>query len=188
MRRIGLFLMALCCVFTLIGCGAEPTEPSLPLVEYIDPASAYIWQIPDGWNTSVSGSVLTITNPDQSSPEGLQIRVFLESVNETSTEAEAQAIRNKLGLFLGQTLDEEYQVYNEGETKVNRLPSMILDFAKPHGDTYLVGREVVVMAPSAALAFIGTGERETWENFLPTFRKMLGTFELVGFVAPEYLP
>jgi hypothetical protein len=44
------------------------------------------------------------------------------------------------------------------------------------------------MAPSTAIAFIGTGERGAWESFLPTFRKMLTRFELVGFTAPEYLP
>ena len=187
-KRLFLVLLALFCCLTLVGCSNEPTEPSLPLVEYIDPGGAYVWAIPEGWNISIDGSTLTLTDPIGTSPEGLQVRLFLKAVSADTPEAEAEAIKAVLQPFLTETLDETYEVYNEGQTKVNRLATMILDFAKPHGKTYLVGREVIVMVPSAALAFIGTGERDAWESFLPTFRKMLTKFELVGFTAPDYLP
>jgi hypothetical protein len=187
-QRLSVVCLSLIFCLTLVGCSREPTEPSLPLVEYIDPGGAYVWAIPEGWTTSVKGSTLTLSDPAGTSPEGLQVKVFLEAVTADTPEAEAAAIKTVLQPFLTETLDDSYEVYNEGQTKVNRLPTMILDFAKPHGQTYLVGREVIVMAPSAALAFIGTGERDAWENFLPTFRKMLTKFELVGFTSPDYLP
>lgn len=187
-QRLSLVCLSLICCLTLVGCSREPTEPSLPLVEYTEPGGAYVWAIPEGWDTNVNGATLTLTDPSGNSPEGLQVKLFLEAVSADTPEAEAAAIKTVLQPFLTETLDESYEVYNEGQTKVNRLPTMILDFAKPHGQTYLVGREVIVMAPSAALAFIGTGERDAWESFLPTFRKMLTKFELVGFTAPDYLP
>ena len=187
-KPLSLVLLTLVCVLTLVGCSNEPTEPSLPLIEYTDPSGAFKWAIPEGWNASVGGEVLTLTDPAGTTPEGLQVKLFLKTVTADSTEAESAAIKAELQPFLTETLDDSYEVYNEGQTKVNRLPSMILDFAKPHGKTFLVGREVIVMAPSTALAFIGTGERDAWEDFLPTFRKMLTKFELVGFSAPDYLP
>lgn len=187
-KRLSLILLTFICCLTLVGCSSEPTEPSLPLVEYIDPGSAYVWAIPEGWDTSIDGATLTLTDPEGKSPEGVQVKLFMKSVSADTPETEATAIKAILQPFLTETLDDTYEVYNEGENKVNRLPAMILDFAKPYGKTYLVGREVIVMAPSTALAFIGTGEREAWESFLPTFRKMLTKFELVGFTAPDYLP
>lgn len=187
-KPLSLVLLTLVCVLTLVGCSNEPTEPSLPLIEYTDPSGAFKWAIPEGWNASVGGEVLTLTDPAGTTPEGLQVKLFLKTVTADSTEAESAAIKAELQPFLTETLDDSYEVYNEGQTKVNRIPSMILDFAKPYGETFLVGREVIVMAPSAALAFIGTGERDAWEDFLPTFRKMLTKFELVGFSAPDYLP
>ncbi len=187
-QRKVLVLLALSCCMALAGCSNEPTEPSLPLVDYTDPSGAYVWAIPEGWNSSVDGAVLTLTDPAGTNPGGLQVKLFLRSVSADTPEAEAAAIKAVLQPFLTETLDDTYEVYNEGQTKVNRLPTMILDFAKPYGETFLVGREVIVMAPSTAIAFMGTGERDAWENFLPTFRKMLTKFELVGFTAPEYLP
>lgn len=172
----------------LSGCG-EATEPSLPLVEYKDPAGQYLWAIPEGWQAALDGNILTLTDPNATdAAESLQLKLFFQPVQADSPEEESAQFKTALEPFLTANIDGSYKIYNEGETKVNRLPAVVLDFAKPHGSTYLVGREVIVVSPSIALAFIGKGERAAWEAFLPTFRKSLTRFSLVGFTAPDYLP
>jgi len=38
---------------------------------------------------------------------------------------------------------------------------------------------VMVAMPGYVLAFLGMGESEAWEDFLPTFRAMLKEFQLL---------
>ena len=65
---------------------------------------------------------------------------------------------------------------------------MLLDFAKPHGETYMLGRVVIVAMPFYVLVFVGTGIEAEWEAFLPTFREMLGEFHLSSAESPEGQP
>jgi len=74
---------------------------------------------------------------------------------------------------------------NEGSLRVDKYPAMLLDFAKPHQDSYMLGRVVIVAMPFYVLVFLGTGVEAEWEAFVPTFREMLEQFSLVNPVEPE---
>ena len=168
-------LAVLLILFALLLCGCgEVTEPSLPLVEYKDPAGQYLWAIPEGWQATLDGNTLTLTDPSVAdSPESLQIKLFFQPVQADSPEEESAQFKTALEPFLAANIDDTYEIYNEGETKVDRLPAVVLDFAKPHGSTYLVGREVIVVSPSITLAFIGKGERAAWKPSCPLSAKAL---------------
>jgi cytochrome b len=65
---------------------------------------------------------------------------------------------------------------------------VLLDFAKPHAESYMLGRVVIVAMPFYVLVFVGKGVEAQWEAFLPTFRQMLKQFHLTSAVAPEVEP
>ena len=168
-------------VIFLAACTAE-SSPTLPLEEYTDPASRFSFAIPQGWLTSElpEENVLVFTPADYSG-EITELRVLLFSAETETfdTQEHLDQANALLQPFLTKYLDETYQVINQGETEVAKSPAVLLDFAKPYGDLYLEGRLVMVAMPGYVLAFLGMGESEVWEDFLPTFRAMLKEFQLL---------
>jgi hypothetical protein len=176
--RRALIFMAL--TMALSACAAAGGE-ALPLVSYEDPLGRFTFAIPEGWEAAADDTLLTITPEGYSgSAEELRVMVYFAPTNTQDTAEHLEKAKTLMENFLSQYLDEDYQSYNEGDTKVDRLPSALLDFAKPYQDSFLVGRVVFVVLPSQALVFLGTGPRAEWENFLPTFRAMLEEFHLTG--------
>jgi len=168
-------------VCLLCACAAE-SNPALLLDPYIDPAGKFSFAIPQGWQASelpVEG-VLAFTPADYSG-EITELRVLLFSAETDTfdTQEHLDQANALLQPFLTKYLDETYQVINQGETEVAKSPAVLLDFAKPYGDLYLEGRLVMVAMPGYVLAFLGMGESDVWEDFLPTFRAMLKEFQLL---------
>ncbi|HPT22942.1 MAG TPA: hypothetical protein PLN80_00170 [Anaerolineaceae bacterium] len=183
-RRPVLFrlLLSLCCVALLAAC-AKDSAPALPLTEYTEPAGRYAFAIPEGWQSASTTDTLTLTpkNSEGTSAD-LAVRVYLAPTNTDDPVQHVDAAKKLIEPFLRQYLDDTYESVNEGETKVDRLPAALLDFAKPWQDTYLVGRVVFVALPGYVIVFLGTGERVAWDAFLPTFREMLKEFHLTSLV------
>jgi len=154
----------------------------LPLEAYTDPASRFSIAIPQGWQSSElpEENVLAFTPADYSG-EITELRVLLFAVETDTfdTQEHLDQANALLEPFLTKYLDETYQVINQGETEVARSPAVLLDFAKPYGDLYLEGRLVMVAMPGYVLAFLGMGESQAWEDFMPTFRAMLTEFQLL---------
>ena len=172
---VGLLLAALCAA-----CVAEPGEV-LPLESYQDPSGRYALSVPKGWQTTTSpdGSLLTLTPADYSGAEtDLRVLVFAAPTTSLDTSEHVEEAKLLIKPFLEAHLDESYEVINQGETKVDKVPALLIDYAKPYQDTYLTGRLVIVAVPGYALAFLGLAERGAWEAFLPTFRALSADFHL----------
>jgi hypothetical protein len=177
-KRVFSFLLML--IF-IASCTAESSS-TLPLEEYIDPASRFSFAIPQGWQTSElpEENVLVFTPADYSGDiTELRVLLFAAETDTFDTQEHLDQANALLQPFLTKYLDETYQVINQGETEVAKSPAVLLDFAKPYAELYLEGRLVMVAMPGFVLAFLGMGESEAWEDFLPTFRAMLKEFQLL---------
>ena len=177
-KRVFSFLLML--IF-IASCTAESSS-TLPLEEYIDPASRFSFAIPQGWQTSElpEENVLVFTPADYSGDiTELRVLLFAAETDTFDTQEHLDQANALLQPFLTKYLDETYQVINQGETEVAKSPAVLLDFAKPYADLYLEGRLVMVAMPGFVLAFLGMGESQAWEDFLPTFRAMLTEFQLL---------
>ena len=173
-------------LLTLLSACSGSSGKSLPLEDYRDPQERYTFAVPEGWETSVEDQTLTITPSDYSgSEEEVVVRVYTSPTNTTDTATHIDLAKKQIEPFLSAYLDDEYEVVNEGETRVDKYPAMLLDFAKPYGDSYMLGRVVIVAMPFYVLVFLGTGVEADWETFLPTFREMLKQFNLVNPAEPE---
>jgi hypothetical protein len=184
-RRHKAILVATILLILLSACSGS-TGKSLPLEDYRDPQDRYNFAIPEGWVASVEDQLLTIVPSDYTgSEEEVVVRVYTSPTNTTDTATHIDLAKKQIEPFLSAYLDDEYEVVNEGDTRVDKYPSMLLDFAKPYKDSYMLGRVVIVAMPFYVLVFLGTGVEADWEGFLPTFREMLKQFSLVNPAEPE---
>ena len=175
-----MLLLATIPMLLLSACSGSSGK-SLPLENYRDPQERYAFAIPEGWETNVDHELLTLTPADYSGgEEEIIVRVYTSPTNTTDTATHIDLAKKQIEPFLSAYLDDEYEVVNEGDIRVDKYPSMLLDFAKPHNDTYMLGRVVIVAMPFYVLVFLGTGVEADWEAFLPTFREMLKQFSLVN--------
>jgi len=177
-KRVFSFLLM---VIFIASCTAESSS-TLPLEKYTDPASRFSFAIPQGWQASElpEENVLVFTPADYSGDiTELRVLLFAAETDTFDTQEHLDQANALLQPFLTKYLDETYQVINQGETEVAKSPAVLLDFAKPYAELYLEGRLVMVAMPGFVLAFLGMGESEAWEDFLPTFRAMLKEFQLL---------
>lgn len=173
-------------LLTLLSACSRTSGKSLPQEEYRDPQDRYVFAIPEGWDTNVEGQLLTIVPPTYSgSEEEVVVRVYTSPTNTTDTATHIDLAKKEIEPFLADYIDDDYEVVNEGSLRVDKYPAMLLDFAKPHQDSYMLGRVVIVAMPFYVLVFLGTGVEAEWEAFVPTFREMLKQFSLVNPVEPE---
>lgn len=173
-------------LLTLLSACSGSSGKSLLLEDYRDPQDRYAFAIPEGWETNVEDQTLTITPPDYSgSEEEVVVRVYTSPTNTTDTATHIDLAKKEIEPFLSAYLDDDYEVVNEGNIRVDKYPAMLLDFAKPHKDSYMLGRVVIVAMPFYVLVFLGTGVEADWETFVPTFREMLKEFSLVNPAEPE---
>jgi len=173
-------------LLTLLSACSQASGKSLPLEDYRDPQDRYSFAIPEGWSASVEEQVLTIVPSNYGGDEEeIVIRVYTSPTNTIDTATHIDLAKKEIEPFLSAYLDDDYEVVNEGDIRVDKYPSMLLDFAKPYKDSYMLGRVVIVAMPFYVLVFLGTGVEADWEAFLPTFREMLKQFSLVNPAEPE---
>lgn len=185
-RLCRLSLIMLC--LALAACGTR-SGASLPLEDYSDPQNRYNFAVPENWQTALDDETLTLTPPDyQSSEEKLIVYVYASPTHTSDTATHIELAKKQIEPFLAEIIDDDYKVVNEGQTKVDKYPAVLLDFAKPHAESYMLGRVVIVAMPFYVLVFVGKGVEAQWEAFLPTFRQMLKQFHLTSAVAPEVEP
>jgi hypothetical protein len=181
-RRYQVLLSFLLTAVVCAACAANAGE-ALPLETFQDPAGRFTLSIPKGWQaeSSPDGSLLTLTPEDYGGTAAeLRVLVFTSATNTLDATEHVEEANSLFQPFLEQYLDDTYEVINEGETQVDKVPALLIDFAKPHEETYLTGRLVMVAVPGYALAFLGSAERGAWEGFLPTFRALLTDFHLLS--------
>lgn len=177
-KRLNIILLLFC---LLTGCTTE-SGPALPLDPYTDTAGRFSFAIPQDWQASElpEEGVLIITPAGYSGKSTeLRVLVFMTKTDTLDTQEHLDMANSLLQPFLSTYLDDTYEVINQGETQVAKSPAVLLDFAKPYEDIYLEGRLVMVASPGYVLAFLGMGESQAWEDFLPTFRAMLKEFQLL---------
>ena len=177
------WIMSLLVIFSLSAC--TESGQALPLVSAPDSQGRFDFSMPEGWNSQTDGEISTYTPADyDGSEESLRVLLYVSPTNTLDTNQHIDAAEPMIQDFLSLYLDDVYEVVNEGETKVDKYPAMLLDFAKPHQDSYMLGRVVIVAMPGVVVMFLGTGVEAAWEAFLPTFRAMLADFDLISAYTP----
>jgi len=181
-RRFRAFPFLLLVCLLCAACTPDAGE-ALPLETYQDPGGRFTLSIPKGWlaESAPDVSLLTLTPPDYSGTESeLRVLVFSALTNTVDPALHVEEATELFQPFLEAYLDDTYEVINQGETKVDKAPALLFDYAKPFEESYLTGRLVMVAVPGYALAFLGSAERSAWDGFLPTFRAILADFHLLS--------
>jgi hypothetical protein len=187
-KFLKLRFLLLTLVLFLSACSGNSGK-SLPLENYHSPDGRFEFAIPSGWQTRQDGALLVTMPADYSdTEEELIVHLYASPTGTTDTATHINLAKEQIEPFLETVIGEDYETVNEGETRVDKYPAMLLDFAKPHGETYMLGRVVIVAMPFYVLVFVGTGIEAEWEAFLPTFREMLGEFHLSSAESPEGQP
>ena len=172
-------LLVLLSFMMLTACN-RAKDPSLPLEDYQDPDGRFVFAIPEGWQTKAEDQLLTITPADYAGTEEETILyVYASPSYTTDTATHLDLAKQQIEPFLSEHIDQAYEVVNQGETRVDKIPAMLLDFAKPHQDTYMLGRVLIVAMPFYVLVFLPTPIEADWEAFLPSFKEMFDLFVLL---------
>ena len=184
--------MHVCALVLLIALlsACTPEGDSLPLADYANPEGLYTMQIPKDWSADYdeASHVLKLSPADATGAEGeLQVQILVAPVTDPDSNVRLEQIKAYFQPFLEALIDSDQEVVNRGETTVNRMSAVLLDFGKPWQGSFLTGREVLVNSSIYAIAFVGLGEDTAWQAFLPSFRKMLGSFQL-SYPEPTPLP
>lgn len=163
-------------LFILSACQTANNEP-LPLSEalYTHPSGIFTIPIPEGWQITVDTDTPEVVwvRPQEGGPEItlVMIAAVLPGVTEEEMNDAVQVLLEEyMTQFLPYT---DYEIYNSAEMRVAKNPAMILDFARPLGESYHVGRMELVYLPGHLVYLAGFGPREDWDVFLPTFRLMV---------------
>ncbi len=175
--RIKIILGGLALVMGLTACSPAAGEgQALPLAEgaYAHPSGIFTIPIPDGWSATAgtTDGVAWVTPPADNPDVALVlIGEVLPGLTEDEMGDKAQRLLEE---YMAQYLPySDYEIYNSAEIRVNRNPTLLLDFARPLDDGYHVGRMVLIYLPGHLVYLTGFGPRADWEAFLPTFRKMV---------------
>jgi hypothetical protein len=183
------FSLVLVILFLLLAA-CTPEGESLTLVDYANPEGLYKLRIPKDWTAEYDelARVVQLRPPDAKGTEGeLQVHILVMPVSSLDTDTRLEEIKTYFQPFLDALIDADQEVFNRGETTVDRMNAVLLDFGRPWQNSYLVGREVLVNSSAYAIAFVGLGEDTAWKAFLPTFRKVLASFQL-SYAEPTLLP
>ena len=180
--RLCRLLLAATLLLALPSACSNASGDALPLQDYRDPASRYSFALPEGWQAETAADGTLTLSPDGKTddPEALRVILFFAPVESEDVQTHVDQAQAALKPFLDLYLDNDYALVNQGEASVNKLPAVILDYAKPYNDSYLLARLEMVATPKAAVAFLGMGSEANWEPFLPTFRAMLAKFHAGG--------
>jgi len=174
-----LIIIAICGL--LVACTGQVPPLALNTQLYRDPSGIYALPYPEGWSYSVDGDGTMVTfRPANISPEqdDLFVRVLAAPTVHFSGDEVSQETNAILEDFLADTFgDSAYEIYSSEETKVDRQPALILDIAEPLEDGYMSGRMVLVYMRGYAVGIAGSGSKEAWDAFLPTFKKMISEME-----------
>ena len=169
-------LLGFLILFILSACQSSRSE-TLALAEepFTHPSGIFTIPIPEGWQVRVdeeSPDVVWLTPPEG----GLEVTIVMIAevlpgeTEEEMNDAAADLLEDYITRFLPYT---DYEIYNSAEMRVAKNPAMILDFARPLGESYHVGRMELVYLPGHLVYLAGYGPREDWDGFLPTFRQMV---------------
>ena len=168
--------MGLVCLFVLSACQST-SEEALPLSEvlYTHPSGIFTLPIPEGWQVTVdeyAPEVVWLT-PPEGGPE-ITVVMIADVLPGDTEEEMNDAVQVLLEEYMTQFLPyTDYEIYNSAEMRVAKNPAMILDFARPLGESYHVGRMELVYLPGHLVYVAGFGPRADWDAFLPTFRQMV---------------
>ena len=163
-------LLGFLILFILSACQSSRSE-TLALEEepFTHPSGIFTIPIPEGWQVRVdeeSPDVVWLT-PPEGGPEVTIVMIAEVLPGETEEEmndAAAVLLEDYITRFLPYT---DYEIYNNAEMRVAKNPAMILDFARPLGESYHVGRMELVYLPGHLVYLAGYGPRKIGMAFCP---------------------
>lgn len=141
---------------------------------YSHPSGIVTLPYPKGWAVEPSADSNTIWLHPEDSGSPLRMVLIAEVLPGETEQALLQTAQTRLESYLREILpNDDYEIYNTAEIRVERNPALLLDIARPVQEGYQVGRIVLVYLPGHLVFLAGLGEREAWEVFLPTFRAIV---------------
>ena len=180
-RKVWVFWLIL--ALSLSACAESGTV--FPLESAPDAQGRFDFSMPEGWQSQTDGAINSYTPSDyDGSEEDLRVLLYLAPTNTFDTQEHIDVASPLIQSFLATYLDDDYEVIDQGEIKVDKYPAMKLYFSKPHSDTYLVGQVVITAMPGVVVIFLGTGIRADWDAFEPSFKAMLDDFHLISAFTP----
>lgn len=178
------FRLALFALLALLICGACVSQArALPLKPWQDETLAFNISLPEGWQIShVPGEdeaqFLIAPEIYDGSEESFRIYLYFSKTAEDELQNHLELSSERIEQWMSALIDESYEIYNKNELKIDKKPAMALDFAKPDGESYLVGRVVIASHPDHTLAFVAMANREEWNATVRTFDKIVSSFKI----------
>jgi len=178
-HRLGLFALA-----GLLLCGACSYQAkALPLSPWVDESLPFTISLPENWElvalASDDNTQYRIA-PDDYSEGDESFRVYLY-FSETQSEARDEILEEssqKLEDWMDDLIDDNYEIYNKSELKIDKKPAVGLDFAKPVDDSYLVGRVVIGTHKTHTIAFVAMADKASWDANVRTFDKIIRSLKI----------
>lgn len=152
-----------------------PTGEVQPLTEipYQHPSGVFSLPYPKGWVIEETALPQAVKMHPAGEAPDISILLIGESLLGETEDEMNQNAQKRLGEVMTAFLPyQDYEIVNNGELRIDRQPTILLDLARPTNGSYHLVRLVMVYVPGHLVILMSYGPREDWEAFLPTFREM----------------
>ncbi len=177
------WIVSLILVISLSACAGSAKV--LPLASSPDPQGRFEFSIPTTWQQQTEDDInIYASSISSGGDESLRVLLFLAPTNTLDVQQHIDAAEPMIQGFLSRYIDESYEIVSQEETKVDKHAAMLINFAKPKQESYILGQVVIAAMSGVVVIFLGTGSRTEWDAFLPTFNAMLKSFHLISAFTP----
>lgn len=176
-------MMVLSLLVLLLSGACVSRARALPLVLWEDENMPFEIYLPEEWEINLESEdddTRYLISSSAFSGDENDFRIYLYLARNDAESLEARLVENNARIepWLAALVDEDYEIYNKNELKVDKSEAMALDFAKPKGESYLVGRVVLVSHPTHTLAFVAMAGEAEWNEYVRSFDKILSRFTI----------
>lgn len=180
-KRPFLSVLALFCILL---CGACVRQArALPLTPVPDENLPFRISLPEGWTLSEDpehGAPRYLILPDdfEDHEEAFRIYFYFAKIEAQDLTASMEESSARLKTWMSELIDQDCEIYNKNDFSVDKNPAVALDFAKPDGESYLVGRVLLVTHPTHTIGFVAKADETHWNANVRTFDKIVKSFQV----------
>lgn len=168
----------------LLLCGAcVSRDRALRLSPVVDDALPFEISLPENWSIQQEAGedharYLIAPNDFTGDEESFRIYFYFSQPETKDLEEHLAVSKALIEPWLAGLVSEDYEIYNKNELKLAKEQAMALDFAKPMGETYMVGRVVIGTHPTHVIAFVAMASESEWNMYVRTFDKIMRSLKI----------
>lgn len=178
-HRLSLVFLA-----ALLLCGAcVSRDRALRLDPVVDETFPFEISLPENWSIQQepgedTARYLIVPNDFTGDEGAFRIYLYFSKPETADLEEHLTVSKALIEPWLAELVSDDYEIYNKNEIRLAREQAMVLDFAKPMGDTYRVGRVVIGSHPTHVIAFVAMADETEWNMYVRTFDKIMRSLKI----------